>query len=112
MKTILINENVAFTKVRSPESFFERAIGLLGRSMLEESEAMWFENCSFIHMFGMRMPIDLIFLDHDNRVLKVVEGLKPWRISLSIKAKKAVEVKSGICEKLGVSLNDQFKLCS
>ena len=42
-----------------------------------------------VHTFGMRRPIDVVFLDADLRVLKVVHALRPRRL---VAARGAVAV--------------------
>lgn len=71
---------------------------------------MWFDRCSSVHMFGMKFPLDIIFLDQNNTVVKIVEDLKPWRIANSRDAKTVVEVQSGICSKKKISMGDQLSL--
>lgn len=110
MKTILVNSNAVFTKVSCPNTFRSRLVGLLNKSSLNEQEAMWFDDCSSIHMLGMKFSIDVIYLDSNNRIVKMVESLKPWRCSFSFNAKKVVEVKSGMCKKYKFSEGDQLVL--
>ncbi|MFA5139359.1 MAG: DUF192 domain-containing protein [Elusimicrobiota bacterium] len=58
-----------------------RAKGLLGRESLAQDEGMWIVPCSMVHTFFMRFAIDVVFLDRENKVLRVCEGLEPWRVS-------------------------------
>jgi hypothetical protein len=36
--------------------------------------------CRSIHTFGMRFPLDLVWLDRDGRVVRVDEAVPPWRV--------------------------------
>ncbi|HVA34496.1 MAG TPA: DUF192 domain-containing protein, partial [Candidatus Baltobacteraceae bacterium] len=58
---------------------FARAIGLLGQNSLEPDAAMWFDRCAAIHTLGMRMTIDVVFLDARGAVLSAQAGVRPWR---------------------------------
>lgn len=58
-----------------------RAKGLLGRDSLGPGEGVWIVPCAMVHMFFMRFPIDVVFIDRGLRVRRVAEGLKPWRLS-------------------------------
>lgn len=58
-----------------------RAQGLLGRYEMPTGEALWIVPCSMIHTFFMQFPIDVLFLDRQLKVVRVLENLKPWRIS-------------------------------
>jgi len=75
--------------------------GLLGRDRLESGSGMLFvagrfEPFMWMHMFFMAFAIDIVFLDRDDRILRVNHGLKPWRMSsLVFGARKALELSSG-----------------
>jgi uncharacterized membrane protein (UPF0127 family) len=78
---------------RSPWSRF---MGLMGRPRLEPGKGMWLEPANSIHMFFMRFAIDVLFLDRQRRVKKVMLNLKPWRISpIVFGARSVVELPSG-----------------
>ena len=59
----------------------QRMRGLLGRTAMAIDEGMYFPQCRMIHTFFMQMPIDVIFLDHNERILDLHPELKPWRIA-------------------------------
>ena len=59
------------------ESFWSRFRGLLGRSGLEPGEGMVFEPCNSVHMIGMRFAIDVIHLDKQGKVVRIVPSLRP-----------------------------------
>lgn len=78
------------------ETFWKRAIGLAGRQGLDIGQGLLIPSCGAIHTFFMRFPIDVIFLDHGNRVVKVINGLKPWRLAWGGRnAYSTLEVRSG-----------------
>jgi uncharacterized protein len=58
-----------------------RLKGLLGRSELPAGAGLWIKPCNSIHTFGMKFPIDALFLDREKRVVGVAETLRPNRIS-------------------------------
>jgi len=72
-----------------------RMKGLLGRASLDAGEGMLFPRTGSIHMFFMRFAIDAVFCDDDLRVLKVVRGLKPWRMAAASGAKVTIELPHG-----------------
>ena len=87
-----------------------RLKGLLGRSSLAESEGIWLKPCNSIHMFFMRFAIDAVFLDKEQRVLRIYHGIKPWRVSAIVGAAKSVlELPSGTCQKLAVNAGDRLE---
>ena len=62
------------------ETFAERAKGLIGRRGLASGTGMLITKCNCIHTFFMRFAIDATFLDKSGKVVKVVKGIRPWRL--------------------------------
>ena len=58
-----------------------RRKGLLGRETLEKGEGLYLVPCQWIHMFGMKFPLDIAFIDAKGKVLHVHHDLQPNRIS-------------------------------
>ncbi|MBI3268562.1 MAG: DUF192 domain-containing protein [Planctomycetes bacterium] len=81
----------------------ERTRGLLGRDSLPEGHALLLERCRLIHMFFMRFPIDVVYLNAGFQVVKVVENLAPWRLSGALWASATVELPVGAIRKSGVA---------
>jgi uncharacterized membrane protein (UPF0127 family) len=44
----------------------------------------------------MRFPIDVVFVDREGVVRKIVRDLKPWRIAASPRAYAAIELAAGV----------------
>jgi uncharacterized membrane protein (UPF0127 family) len=88
-------ESTRTYQVHKMESFADRARGLLFRSGINAGEVYWFDRCSSVHMFGMRFPIDVVFLDKQFYITKIVSGLKPWRFAFSLGSRSVLEMKSG-----------------
>jgi uncharacterized protein len=74
----------------------DRRRGLLGRDSLDLSAGMMLAPCVAVHTAFMRFPIDVMFVDRDGVVRKIVRDLKPWRIATSPRAYAAVELAAGI----------------
>src|SRR5262249_50075920 len=66
---------------RACHTHWTRLRGLLGTKRLEPGEGLWIKPSNQIHMFGMRYAIDVVFLDDGGRVLRLVHGLSPNRVS-------------------------------
>jgi uncharacterized membrane protein (UPF0127 family) len=87
------------TKLDTADTFWKRAIGLLGKRGLEAGEGLLIPGCGSIHTCFMRFPIDVIFLDGENRVVKIVRAVKPWRMAWGGRqARSVIEVQSGANE--------------
>lgn len=67
--------------LRVAETLLSRSIGLLGRESLPPGEGLLIRPCLAVHTFLMKFPIDVLFLDRENRVLKALHTLQPHRIS-------------------------------
>jgi len=84
--------------------FFSRLIGLMGRRALGENEAIFFPNCSSIHTFFVRFPIDVISVSAEGTVLSVQENLAPWRLLLPKRfVSHVIEVQGGLSRRLGIA---------
>ncbi len=62
-------------------TFFQRTRGLLGRKEIKRGEGLYIPACRSIHTFFMSFPIDVVFIDNDNRITRVVPSLVPFRIA-------------------------------
>ncbi|HEX4949692.1 MAG TPA: DUF192 domain-containing protein [Blastocatellia bacterium] len=69
---------------------WKRLRGLLGRTSLAPSEAIWLRPCRSVHTFWMLFAIDVLFLDRQLRIVKCIENLRPFRMTLP--AQHAVSV--------------------
>jgi hypothetical protein len=61
-------------------------------------------------MWFMRFAIDAVFLDREDRVLRIVSHLRPWRVTGCKGAKAVVELPAGECERVGVSPGDVVRV--
>jgi uncharacterized protein len=78
-----------------PKGAFARMRGLLGRDGLEPGTGMLIDAAPSVHMFFMRFPIDVVFLDRDRKVVGVRRGLRPWRVAGARRAVAALELPVG-----------------
>lgn len=62
-------------------TFFQRTRGLLGRKEIKRGEGLYIPACRSIHTFFMSFPIDVVFIDNDNRITRVLPSLVPFRIA-------------------------------
>ena len=72
-----------------------RRRGLLGRTGMASDEAIIIAPCNAVHTFGMQFAIDVIYTARDGTVVKVFDGLKPWRISAAWSAFAVIEMAAG-----------------
>jgi uncharacterized protein len=81
--------------------------GLMFRSSMPADHGMLFRPARGIHTNFMRFPIDLVFLDKENRVKKVREAMKPWRYDFS-SAAGVIEMNAGAARANGIAVGDQL----
>ena len=87
-----------------------RRRGLLGTDALPEDAGLLILPCRQVHTFGMRYPIDAVFLDGEYRVVRVAGSLKPRRFSpLVWRAKAVLELPAGRAERVGIAVGDQLE---
>ncbi len=95
----------------SADSFTRRVLGLMFRKEWKDFDGLVLSPCGSIHTFWMRMVIDICFLDTDQRVLKVVSRLKPWRIAIGLKGScMTLELPAGKLKQSGTIAGDILKL--
>lgn len=90
MKTVVIQG----FRAEVAETFLERARGLIGHKPLAADEGLLILRCNCIHTFLMGFAIDAIFLDADDRIVKVVKAIPPGRLFVwgGFRARKVLEI--------------------
>ncbi len=84
-----------------------RMRGLLGRRELTRGDGIVLRPGWSVHTAFMRFPIDVVFVDADQVVLRIVPGLKPWRTALCRGAHDVVELARGECERRRLVTGDR-----
>lgn len=79
-----------------------RMRGLLGRRALPAGEGLLLHPTASVHTAFMRFPIDVVFLDRDLRVVKLVESLRPWRMASARRARSTLELATGQAAARGI----------
>jgi len=70
---------------------------LLGLSRLDRDEVgsgLLIPHCAAVHTFGMRFPLDLVFLDAEDELLSVRRALPPRRFARDRRASAVLELPS------------------
>jgi uncharacterized protein len=101
--SLKIDGRMTGLRVYEASGFFSRARGLLGGERLREYEALWIRPCGSVHTIGMRYPIDVLFLDRRQRVLRVEHHLEPLRFSGTGRAHSTVELLAGAAAAIAVT---------
>jgi uncharacterized membrane protein (UPF0127 family) len=69
-----------------------RLTGLIGR----RERALLIPRCRSVHTFGMRFPLDLVWLGAGGEVVRVDRAVPPWRVRSCRRARSVLELPAGI----------------
>jgi len=70
-----------------------------------------FMRCNAIHTFFLLVPLDVVFLDDRGKVVKVIEGLPPWRVVPPVKgARHTLELAHGSISESKTEAGDEIVL--
>lgn len=98
-------------RVRRADQAWSRVVGLLGRRSLAGDEGLLLTPCTSIHTFFMRFPIDILYLDREQVVVKAVRALRPFRLSACLKGgRSTLELPAGAIEASGTQVGDRLVL--
>jgi uncharacterized protein len=100
----LLREGQVLAAADLADKLADRALGMLGRG--NGPEAMILPRTRSVHTFGVRVPLDVAFLDADWTVVAMVR-LRPWRLAWPRpKGRCILEAQSGAFERWGLRLGD------
>jgi hypothetical protein len=100
-------------RVERPRSFVGRGLGLMFRRSFAAGSAMWIDPCDGIHMFWMRFPIDALFLDKAQRVVRIDHRLGRWRMVPYVRgARSVVELPAGTLDGLDLPKGHQLEFAA
>ena len=111
--TNLTRDRILAASGELARSFWARGRGLMGRASLPDSYALIIFPESSIHTFFMRVPIDVLFVDRDDKVIglraamppsRPFAGVAPWR------GRYVIEMPAGVIASTGTALGDQLQL--
>lgn len=98
--------------VIAADTMFARLRGLIGRLRLRGDEGIWVVPSSGIHTVGVLLPLDLIYLDEDHRVIHLVEHISPFRLApLRTRASSVLELPTHTIYSSQTQPGDQLVIC-
>ena len=101
---------VLATQLEAAHTGPTRRKGLLGRESLLPGEGLWIAPCESVHTFFMRFPIDLVYLDRENRIKKVRSSVGPWRLSACLTAHSILELPAGTIRETRTERGDTVEI--
>ncbi|MGE3610797.1 MAG: DUF192 domain-containing protein [Bacteriovoracaceae bacterium] len=86
----ILSENIALA-----DDLPSRLLGLMFKRS-PNGDGLLLDPCNSIHTFFMRYPLDVAFISSDNKVVKVIRNLMPWKMTwIYFKASKVLELPAG-----------------
>jgi uncharacterized protein len=91
------------------DNLWTRFVGLMGRRELPAGTGLVLKPGGGIHMWFMRIPLDVVHVDKRDQVTHVLRGIKPWRFGpLFVGSKLAIELPVGAADQTQVG--DQIEI--
>ena len=80
------------------DTFWRRLKGLLGTSSLGAKHGLVIKPCSSVHTFGMAYSIDVLFMVHNDRFMKIVANMPAGRAAMMRGSDYVIELAMGRAE--------------
>ncbi len=88
-----------------------RLVGLMGKRALPDGDGLLIVRSTSIHTFFMRIPIDVMFMSKDDRVVDVEEAMPAWRARIAKgKAHYVIEMPAGTIRRSGTQVGHQLEV--
>ena len=98
--------------VNAADTIFTRLKGFIGRLKLGCDEGIWLVPSSGVHTVGVLVPLDLIYLDENYRVIHLVEYFPTFRIApLITQADSVLEFPTHTIYSSQTQPGDQLVIC-
>jgi len=110
--TLLIDGSPCDLRLRCARSGWARLVGFWPAPHHHGVEVMHFDRCRAIHTWAMRAALDIVFVDEQGRVLRVIRCLRPWRGALEVRAHAVFEFRAGLAEDLGIEPGTRLHLAT
>ena len=85
-----------------------RRTGLLKHQSLAQGEGLWIAPCEAVHTFGMKFPIDVLYLNKKKKIVKIRENMGRARVSFCLTAHSVLELPAGTCAATQTARGDQL----
>lgn len=118
----IVHRRYAFNRTRSAylatdlyiaSTHWSRFCGLMARDPqhFRTGQGLWITPCKGVHTWGMRFPIDVLYLDREKVVVHLEQNLKPWRLApLRRKAASVLELPGETVSMTGTSVGDHIEI--
>jgi uncharacterized protein len=95
------------SRVRLADDMASRVRGFLFRPPPAAGEGILLSPCKAVHMYGVRFPLDVVFISEQGQVVATYRDLAPWRRSaMHGSALHALELPAGSIRASGTLVGD------
>jgi len=81
---------------------WSRAWAFFTRQPRDGAQGFWVAPCQVAHTLGHLQQVDIVFLNADGTVLRVLPRLGPWRVAVCPQARSAIRLKAGAAARYGL----------
>ncbi|MCK4236230.1 MAG: DUF192 domain-containing protein [Candidatus Krumholzibacteria bacterium] len=90
---------------------FHKTLRFLNREGIPDQCALWITPCHAIYTIGMKKPVDIVFLDREGRIVKMLRNFPPNCFANSVhNGISALELPGNCLEKSRTDTGDMLEL--
>ncbi|MDR3112597.1 MAG: DUF192 domain-containing protein [Elusimicrobiota bacterium] len=94
-------------KIVHAKTFLDKFIGFMFKK--PKDYAIFFDNCRSVHTFFVRFNLNILYLNSDKEVVKILKEVKPFRVTLPYKnAVSILEIPSGFVDINRLEIGDKI----
>lgn len=107
---VVRNKTTILENLPLAEAMLDRMIGLMFKDEGQVKSGLFIDPCKSIHTFFMKFALDVAFVDSKGKVVRVIFGMKPWRLTRTyFTASSVIEVRAGLLPK-DLARGDQLEV--
>ena len=96
---------------RVADNFWTRMKGLIGVQRLAEGDGLLITPCNGVHCMFMSIPIDVLYVSPDDRVVAMDPEMKPWAVGRIYKGVRyVIELPAGAIPRTGAAIGDALRV--
>jgi len=105
-----VTRNVALvTQGRVAVNPWTRLKGLIGVRDLPAGDGLLIKPCNGVHCMFMSIPIDVLYVDQDDKIVALDEHMAPWRMGrIYGRSRYVIELPAGTLAATGAAVGDQL----
>jgi uncharacterized membrane protein (UPF0127 family) len=96
---------------RVADNVWTRFAGLIGVRQLPPGDGLAIIPCNGVHCMFMSIPIDVVYVGRDDRVVALDREMKPWAVGgIHRDARYVLELPAGALAPTGTAVGDQLRI--